>query len=232
MIKINLFKSLNVGTSSEGVSEISQVSDSGGVSKLNFLKNLIVMFLGVGALFAYESFNIPTLQSQLNSLQDEINEASTFNNKMNSLKKEIEKYEKDLSRLNTQTEFLQKTQNERMLSVDLITSLKKIVNPKVWITKLTVKDNLIEISGEAETEMDVNRFNNNLINTSFLKDVLTTSVTLKQNNSVEFQMYSYTIRASFIDGKSLINASSTEVKPMQEPIAEKINSLNKSGANQ
>jgi Tfp pilus assembly protein PilN len=218
MIKINLFKALStVGPQSEISVDNSTISESSSSSGITFLKHILVMFLGIGALFAYESYNIPYLTAQLEVLQTEINEATTFNNKMDSLKKEIEKYNKDLKRLNVQTDFLQRTQSERVLSVNLISSLTHLVTTDVWLTNLSVRESAIELNGEALTETDINQFNNKLTSTSFLKDVITTSIQQKPMTTIKIPLYSYSIKASFVESQPtedplLNNVSATEEK--------------------
>lgn len=199
MIKVNLLKSFSAGT------ESVQVTEEQSSARVNFFKNIIVMCLGVGALYAYETVTIPELKTQLAGIQAEINEASTFNQKMNSLKKEIEKYEKDLKRLNAQMEFLQKMQKERQLPVDLITKMRDTVSSKVWLNSIAVNDTSVELKGEAESISDVNEFNSRLSNTTYLKDVLTTSIERKVNTVTNFQIQTFNIKASFVDGKQLIN---------------------------
>lgn len=213
MIKINLLNSFAAGSS-----ESLQMAEEMNNIKTSFLKNIFVMILGVAALYAYEYMTIPELQTQLATIQAEINEASTFNLKMDSLKKEIEKYEKDLKRLNGQTEFLQKVQKERLLSVDLINKMRETVSPKVWLNSIIVNDASIEIKGESETISDVTEFNSRLSATTYLKDVLTTSIERKVNTVNNFQIQTFNIRASFVDGKQLLDNSGSELDRIPEKI--------------
>ncbi len=212
MIKINLLKSFAAPTSEsiQMAVEVNSVNTSA-------IKNFIVMVLGVGALFGYEYVTIPELQAQLNSIQAEINEATTFNQKMDGLKKEIEKYEKDLNRINTQTEFLQKVQKERLLSVDLINKMRETVNPKVWLNSIVVNDSTnIDIKGESESIGDVNEFNTRLASTTYLKDVLTTSIERKVNATNNFQLQTFNIKANFVDGKQLLDISMNSLDRIPE----------------
>ncbi len=206
MIKINLLKSFGSGSS-----ESIQMAEDLNNIKTSFFKNLLVMILGIAALYAYEFVTIPELQANLAGIQAEINEASTFNLKMDSLKKEIEKYEKDLKRINGQTEFLQKVQKERLLSVDLINKMRETVSTKVWLNSINVNEASIEIKGEAESMSDVNEFNNRLSATTYLKDVITTSIERKVNTQSNFQLQSFNMKASFVDGKQLIDNGSAEL---------------------
>lgn len=206
MIRINLLK--NFGLSSP---ESLQIIDEQNVIKANFFKHLFVLVLGILALFGYENFNIPELSGQLAVIQNEISEAATFNQKMDSLKQEIEKYEADLKRLNSQTEFLQKVQKERLLSVDLINKMKDSVTPKVWLNTISVVESFIEIRGDAESISDVNEFNNRLASATYLKDVLTLSIERKNETKVNLPIQTFHIKASYVDGKQLIDTGANDV---------------------
>lgn len=206
MIKVNLLKSFGAASV-----ESIQIAEEQNSSNLNFAKNIIVMLLGIGALFVHEMFNIPDLNSQLQVVRNEIAEATRFNQKMNSMKKEIEKYEKDLKRLNSQTEFLQKVQKERQLSVDLISKMKYNIPDKVWLNSLSAMGNTIDIKGDAESNADVNEFNNRLASAPYLKDVVIVSSLLKPNSKASIQ--TFIIKASYVDIKNLLNNGMPENGP-------------------
>lgn len=204
MIKVNLLDSFYSASP-----EALMITEESKSTQKNFLKHILVMVLGIGALFGYENYNVPILQQQLSAIQNEINEASSFNQKMDGLKKEIEKYEQDLKRLNSQTEFLQKVQKERTLSVELINKMKDIITPKVWLISIEVNDNSIDISGEAESIGDVNEFNNKLAATNYLKDVITTSIESKNSEIIKIPIQIFHMKASYVDGRQLIESTST-----------------------
>jgi Tfp pilus assembly protein PilN len=200
VIRINLLK--NFGSAS---AESIQIIDEQASVRSNFVKHAFVMILGVLSLIVYETINIPELTGQLNVIQNEISEAMTFNQKMDSLKQEIEKYEADLKRLNSQTEFLQKVQKERLLSVDLISKMKDNITPKVWLNSISVADASIDIRGDAESISDVNEFNNRLAGAAYLKDVLTTSIERKNDSRIKLPIQTFHIKASYVDGKQLLD---------------------------
>lgn len=199
MIKINLVKSFYASAS-----DVPVLTDEQKNLQLNALKNLFVFFIGIGSLYVYEMYNLPELNQQLNAVNNEIAEAVNFNQKMDGLKKEIERYEQDLKKLNSQTEFLQKVQKERTLSVDLINKMKDIVSNRVWLNSIEVVGNSIEIKGEAETIGDINEFNNKLAATSYLRDVVTISIESKSEYKIDIPIQSFNIKASYVDGKQLL----------------------------
>lgn len=202
MIKINLVKSFYASSS-----DVPVLTDEQKNLQLNALKNLFVMCVGVGALYIYEMYNIPELNQQLSAINSEITEAVNFNQKMDGLKKEIERYEQDLKRLNSQTEFLQKVQKERTLSVDLINKMKDLVSPRVWLNSIEAVGNSIEIRGEAESIGDINEFNNKLAATSYLRDVVTISIESKSDYKIDVPIQSFNIKANYVDGKQLLDST-------------------------
>ncbi len=176
-----------------------------------FVKKFLVMMLGVLALFGFEQYMIPKLTAERNVLQTEFTELSTFNQKKEALKIEIEKYEKDRIRLNRQTDFLQKIQNERILSVTFLKKIKELIPSNVWLTSLKVDDLQIEIKGEADSEKEINDFNIKLASVNFLKDVIVLSIDLKPPTpTIQIPIKLFAMKAQFSDSAELSKV--TEVK--------------------
>jgi Tfp pilus assembly protein PilN len=195
MIKINLLKSFGANSS-----EVLQQMDNEKNVQSTFLKKFLVMMLGILALFGYEQYMIPKLTEQRNIAQTEYSELSTFNQKKEALKVEIEKYEKDRIKLNRQTEFLQKIQRERILSVFFLKKIKDLIPPGVWLTNLKVDALQIEIKGEADSEKEINDFNLKLAALNFLKDVIVLSIDLKPPTPlIQVPIKAFSMKAQFID---------------------------------
>ncbi len=206
MIRINLLKSFGANSS-----EILQQMDDQKSVQVVFVKKFLVMMLGVLALFGFEQYMIPKLTEERNVLQTEFTELSTFNQKKEALKIEIEKYEKDRIRLNRQTDFLQKIQNERILSVTLLKKIKELIPSNVWLTSLKVDGLQIEIKGEADSEKEINDFNIKLASVNFLKDVIVLSIDLKQPTpTIQIPIKLFAMKAQFSD--SAVLPIVTEVK--------------------
>ncbi len=203
MIKVNLLKSYT-GSAAEAL----QVAEENPGQTAAFLKHVAVMLLGVVALFIHESINIPELTKQLKGVTAEIGEATRFNQRMGPLKKEIEKYEKDLNRLNTQMEFLNRVQKERALSVELINRIRFAVPERVWLTSIQASGTSIDVKGEAESTNDVNEFNARLASESYLKDVVIVSSVLKMVNKTPLQTFN--IKASYADIAQMANMDSQQ----------------------
>lgn len=191
MIRVNLLKSFE-STTSEA---LQQVQEEKSVQS-NFVKKILVAMLGVVALIAYELIVIPQLQDELTMRQNKLNELVAFNQKKEALKTEIEKYEKDKQRVSRQTEFLDKIQKERLLTVELLTKIKELIPTAVWITSVQVMGKNVEIKGEAETERDINDFNLKLASANFLKDVVVLSIELRTEGKANIPIKVFSLKAT------------------------------------
>jgi len=199
MIKINLLTSF--GTSSSEV--LQQIDDQKNI-QITFIKKISVMLLGILALFIYEQYTVPKLTEEQRTLQAQLTELSTFNLKKEDLKVEIEKYENDRIRLNRQTEFLQKIQRERALSVQFLQKIKKLIPQGVWLTSIKVEGLQIEIKGESDSEKEVNDFNMKLAGLNFLKDVIVLSIELKPAApTVRVPIKTFEMKAQFVNSVDL-----------------------------
>lgn len=206
MIKVNLMKSFttSMGAQTASSSNVMTTSEE-KIAVKGFIKNLFVVCLGALALFGYENYNLPILNTKLQNVQNELNTVTTFNQQTESLKKEIQRYEADLKKLNAQMEFLDRAQKERLLAVDLLNQMKVLILPQVWLKKLQVSGNAIDINGEAESVRDVNEFTTKLQHASFLKDVQLLSTEkkmtqLKANKTgQELSINTFIMRAAYAD---------------------------------
>jgi len=193
MIRVNLLKSFG-STTSEA---LQQIEEEKNVQK-NFLKKILVAMLGVVALVLYELIVIPQLQDELSTLQNRHAELVAFNQKKEALKIEIEKYEKDKQRLSRQTEFLDKIQKERLLTVELLAKIKELIPTAVWITSVNVTGKNVEIKGEAESERDINDFNLKLASANFLRDVIVLSIELKNEGKSNLAIKVFSLKATLV----------------------------------
>jgi Tfp pilus assembly protein PilN len=189
---------------------LQQIDEQKNVQTV-FIKKFLVMMLGILALFGFEQVMIPRLTEERNLLQAQYAELAAFNQKKEALKIEIEKYEKDRIRLNRQTDFLQKIQRERILSVTFLKKIKELIPSNVWLTSLKVEGLQIEIKGEADSEKDINDFNIKLAAVLFLKDVIVLGIDLRPPTpTVRIPIKLFTMKAQFSESTDV--AFSTEVK--------------------
>jgi len=195
VIKINLLKSF--GTNS---SEVLQQVQEQNNTQVNFIKNFLVMLLGILVLFLYELYNIPNLNKTKADLTAEHNELVAFNQQKEALKTEVEKYDQDRIRLNRQTDFLQMIQKERIVSVVFLEKIREFIPKSVWLTKLKIQGNEVEISGDAESEREINEFNIKLSGVSFLKEVIVISIDLKpMDANLQMPIKSFSMKAKIVE---------------------------------
>jgi len=151
-------------------------------------------------LVIYEQYNIPNLFKEKTELQAQYAELLAFNQQKEALKVEIEKYDKDQARLNRQTDFLQKIQKERIVSVIFLKKIQELLPKSVWLTGLKVQGSEVEIKGEAESEKEINEFNIKLSGVSFLKEVIVISIDLKPAEpNMQVQLKTFSMKAIIAD---------------------------------
>lgn len=195
MIRINFLNSF--GTNS---SEVLQQIDEQKSVQIAFIKNFVISILGILGLVIYEQYNIPNLYKEKTELQAQYAELLAFNQQKEALKVEIEKYDKDQARLNRQTEFLQKIQKERIVSVVFLKKIQELMPKSVWLTGLKVQGAEVEIKGEAESEKEINEFNIKLSGVSFLKEVIVISIDLKpMEPNMQLQLKTFSMKAIISD---------------------------------
>lgn len=203
MIKINLLNSF--GTNSSEV--LSQIDEQKSV-QIAFIKNFFISIIGILVLFGFEQYNIPNLNRQKIELTAEQAQLVAFNQQKEGLKREIEKYDKDRIRLNRQTDFLQKIQKERVVSVALFEKVQELLPKSVWLASLKVQGGQVEIKGESESEKEINEFNIQLSRLSFLKEVIVISIDLKPASaSLQLPVKSFTMKAMISDQLSPLSVT-------------------------
>lgn len=195
MIKINLLRTFSTSSS-----EVLQELDEQKQAQINFAKRVVILILGPAALYGFELYYIPQIQTEQVALTQQLSEISTFNQKKESLKIEIEKYEQDKKRLNLQTQILQRIQKERVLSVDLIHKVSEIIPQEVWLTNLKIEKDSIDIRGDAIAEKDVNEFNAKLFGVPFLKDSMVVFVDTGSDTKFGIPVKSFQIKVNFSQG--------------------------------
>lgn len=195
MIRINFLNSF--GTNS---SEVLQQIDEQKSVQVAFIKNFVISILGILGLVIYEQYNIPNLYKEKTELQAQYAELLAFNQQKEALKVEIEKYDKDQARLNRQTDFLQKIQKERIVSVVFLKKIQELMPKSVWLSGLKVQGSEVEIKGEAESEKEINEFNIKLSGVSFLKEVIVISIDLKpMEPNMQLQLKTFSMKAFISD---------------------------------
>ncbi len=162
MIKVNLVKSIPVGSSPSAASLVEGGDGpieigSQEIQKQGAIRLLIILLFPLG-LYFYESQNVPDLRRQVQKRNSEIQVLQTKNNNAKGAVEEILKFNEDKEKLQRQVDTLESLQKDRDLEVKILDNIQKDIPEKVWLEKIEFKDADLKIWGMAVTDSDVSAF--------------------------------------------------------------------------
>jgi Tfp pilus assembly protein PilN len=206
MIKVNLLKSY-AALEADFVLE-------GNVDKqikVDVAKRAAALLLGPLILWGYESYNIPQMMAQRDSMTNELNALTEFNQRKEAIAAEISKYEEDRKRLNRQTAFLERISRERTYPVILVGRIKEVIPNGVWLSALVTQNNQIEITGSGDTEKGISELESKLAATSILQNVKVQKVdVISPDPKLDLKVRSFTILAEYASEKAIMPEAKDE----------------------
>jgi Tfp pilus assembly protein PilN len=206
MIKVNLLKSY-AALEADFVLE-------GNVDKqikVDVAKRAAALLLGPLILWGYESYNIPQMMAQRDSMTNELNALTEFNQRKEAIAAEISKYEEDRKRLNRQTAFLERISRERTYPVILVGRIKEVIPNGVWLSVLVTQNNQIEITGSGDTEKGISELESKLAATSILQNVKVQKVdVISPDPKLDLKVRSFTILAEYASEKAIMPEAKDE----------------------
>lgn len=138
-----------------------------------------------------------SLNKQTKTLMAKKADSNAELKKLKDLVKEVEGYEankKNLEEKNRIIEQLKKNQSGPVHLLDELSgSLEKL---KLWLTKLEVKGNAVELDGKALTNSDIVEFINKLKASKFFKDIRL--IESKQVKEQGIAIYSFHIKSTLV----------------------------------
>jgi len=172
MIKINL-KVSGVGSiSGPSGSEINLTmgSEEVEIQKQGFFRLLIIL-LGPLALYLWQIQNIPGIQTQLRNKQTIFEELINKNESAKSAVEEIKKYKTDELKLKEQINTIETLRKDRMREVRILDLIQREMPEKMWLTRIEMRENKINITGFAATDSELTQFMDILSKSIFMQDV-------------------------------------------------------------
>jgi type IV pilus assembly protein PilN len=166
VIKINLVsKGAPAVAGAEGVVEdLKELQKKGAM-------NLLIILAGPLALYGYDYVKIPELQSQVRRATTELNKLKEENAKAKSALEEKKKFEEDRVKLQTQIRSIESLSADRIKEVRLLDSIQRDLPQKVWLTRLEIKGDRLNLQGLAISDLDLTSLMEILSQSVFLKDV-------------------------------------------------------------
>lgn len=150
MIKVNLLqnKGQSAGDELENF-ELSDDLDASVAPQKELVLKVLIMCLCVGVLIFYESYNIDILNGKLRTLR---NQGSVLNDeisKYGDVEAEVKKQQNKLNELEQKIEIVKKLAKSRIISLKALDFLQNIIPEKVWLTNLSLNDDLMVLEGSA-----------------------------------------------------------------------------------
>lgn len=180
MIKVNLLRNrggtgVNPGKTTTEIN-YEMAYDETNLEESNSARDVIVklvlMFMGTGALMAYESYNIGELRDRLRKLSSEravlaqeIEEKKPIATKAREMQKHIQELEarikaiKDLSKV-------------RLREIKVIDFLQNVIPERTWLTSLDFSEGTLTIEGGALSDDQLNKFIDAMESKTYFKNVI------------------------------------------------------------
>jgi Tfp pilus assembly protein PilN len=183
MIKINFLNSYREFAESQGFGSL--VLDEGDRQQLikDVAKRFAILALGPIGFYIYEIQTIPVLFAKRDDMLVQIASHLQFNDSKQGLAEEIQRYQDDQTRFNTQMDFINKIQADKLNEYKLFLHLKESTPPTVWINSLTLRENLLTIDGVSVDPNGISVFMEKLSTTDFISNL----IPVNQNTSPNFQ---------------------------------------------
>lgn len=177
MIKINLRPNLvNVGPaeSLENAGD-EQVKRKG-------LTNLIVLFILPIAMYLYATNAYSERRAKIVTLNAQLEDLRVFNQKEANIVAEISKIKEDENNVQLRIQELQRITLGRLAEVTALSLVRNNVKERMWVTEIKVTNNLFTLSGLAQSEVDINLFQEDLT-----RNVLLTNVVLEESKAIQVE---------------------------------------------
>ncbi len=184
MIKINLLSSYKDYAASQGVSGAAIFDeDEKKQILLDVTKRLAILAIGPLGLYIYEMQTIPVLTEARTQAEVKHDELKKFNDSKQGSAEEIKRYEDEQARFNAQMDFINKIQADKLNEYKLFQHLKATTPATVWVNKLNLNNNNLNITGESVDRADISIFINKLQNADFIA----TLVPADQSNMANYR---------------------------------------------
>lgn len=183
MIKVNLAKKGMAAKKSGGLGGFS-LGGGGGVdigiadelaagenTNRTLLTNIVLMLIGVAALYIYEQTNIPPLRSSAASLRRQLDEVKKKNREAENVVKEIARFESEQSVLQGQINAIEAIKRDRLREVRVLDYIQREIPEKVWLQRMDLSQGRLVIAGYATADSELTTFMEGLQRSAYLKEV-------------------------------------------------------------
>ena len=199
MIRINLMRNrtqtgIAQNASSGYESSSSSASFSESDDQKGALKNLIFLFVGIGALILYENYNNFTLKESDLLLK---NEYAQLEDQLNKSKAELERFktsEVEAKALEDKLAIVRKLSRVRLREVKALDYIQEIIPDKVWLKNISFDQEAVRIAGFSLLDEDLSNFIQVLDRSSYFQNVVLTQAAEVATQSASYKQFDITAR--------------------------------------
>lgn len=158
--------------------------DSGGDEqvKRKGLTNLIVLLILPVGMYLYATQAYNERRARVITLNAQLEELKVFNQKEANIVAEITKIKEDEKNVQIRIQELQRITQGRLAEVTVLNLVRNNVKERMWATEVKVIDNIFTMTGIAQSEVDINLFQEDLT-----RNVLLSNVVLEESRAIQVE---------------------------------------------
>jgi Tfp pilus assembly protein PilN len=196
MIRVNLLKNFSgatvspTGTIAPSATSIETFEVRGDGFTPDLLVKCALLVVPLILIISFDYYEINQRQYTLATATSELAQAKQ---KLESLKPQVEavtKFKENKKQLQTKIDVIRNISKERLKNVKALDALQSIIPAKVWLNKLTLKDNHVTMDGSAIEDSDVATFMQGLEESVFFAGVILKSVESEKSKEGVYKKFS------------------------------------------
>lgn len=177
MIKINLMPNQATTSQADAMDAVGEEQ-----VKRKGLTNLIVLLILPIGLYLYSTQAYDERRARINSLNSQLSELRVFNQKEANVVAEITKIKDDEKNVQMRIQELQRITQGRLAEVTVLSLVRNNIKERMWVTEISVTNSVFTLKGLAQSEVDINLFQEGLT-----RNVLLSNVILEESRATQIE---------------------------------------------
>jgi len=146
------------------------------------LTNLIVLLVLPIGMYLYATQAFSERRAKIVTLSAQLEELRVFNEKEANIVAEISKIKDDEKNVQMRIQELQRITQGRLAEVTVIGLVRNNIKERMWATEIKVVDSIFTMTGLAQSEVDINMFQEDLT-----RNVLLSNVVLEESKAIQVE---------------------------------------------
>jgi Tfp pilus assembly protein PilN len=157
MIKVNLLTS-KIGSTGGSTQGITFDTTGGAEEQKENIKKIVYILIFTVFLYMYESWNLSSLQDQLNKVRAEDSQLKSKIVKLKKLAGRAPEVEKEVKKMEEKLKIVTDLSKKRLRELKALDFLQNLIPDGVWLKTLKYDGIQVNFEGEAITDEDMNTF--------------------------------------------------------------------------